>query len=415
MTAKVFFLLISIIGIVLVARLRFSPSNIIERLHVQKLLIQFLSILSFLPLAGNLYLLWNPASQSVPRTVNLIVYTLVSLYGLRIMLQISNIKDVKISNLLPLLILLQTIGLIIDDSSLISTVAFMNPFLVLPIIFLHRNFEYRFIFFHVARNSLAIWLSYLVLGVMIQPEKFLIGCRLDKCGVLGFRLSESFQGNVIGFVFSIFLGILISFVGFIIWIRIWIILSLLGLMIGGRASIFSLLIVLLIYLLLRQNIDRIQKQIIILKLIALATFITNLLFPFVLSKNTLFQDRAVLWKLSLEEISKSPLIGFGPNYWTSETNQAGIFTYSPHNLFLAIVVSGGFIGFVVSVYFFMKPVMSKNNEISLIILTMLILIFVDGFVESNINTVGVGTTQFLLTLYLFGLTNYENKKNESEL
>jgi O-antigen ligase len=248
-----------------------------------------------------------------------------------------------------------------------------------------------------------------MLALIINPEKVILPCRLDKCGILNSRISESLQGNVLGLVFAVCLAILMNSQRKSLWFTEWLVLTFISLTVGGRASISSLIIVLLLQIstLFLSHSQAIQN--IGLRVLATTSLIIASIFPFTIGKLPIFNDRKVLWDSAFSMVKGNWFFGYGPDYWVTSTSYAGNFTYSPHNLILSILVSGGLFALMLTIGVLAIPIFSKPFEVQEIILRIVVLLGFNGAIESGFNSVGVGTIQFVFIFLLFGLVQRNSK------
>ena len=361
----------------------------------------YLSTLPALTVIGNLYLVIVPSALTVPRRVNEILYTAVGVIAVSIFLRMINRDKLYFSIPVFSIVILQILAAINDLDNLTDTVSIMNPFLLLPLLFTSKIGNQKLILQILAFRTLLIWTTYLILAIAINPERVILPCRLDKCGILNSRISESLQGNVLGIVFAICIAMLMDRPSKIIWFIQWMVLTFIALTVGGRASIFSLLVVLIlnVFSVFPKHKPFIKK--VELRVLAMMSLIFAAIFPFTIGKLQVFKDRKILWDLAISMLETNWFFGYGPDYWSTTTSYSGQFTYSPHNFILAILISGGFFALVITIGVLAIPIFSKSFSVQDTFLRVLILLSLNGALESGFNSVGIGTMQFIFIFLLF--------------
>ena len=255
--------------------------------------------------------------------------------------------------------------------------------LVLPFLFISRNGVDR-----VAINSIYSLcirgIILLALGIaFIQPEKSFTSCRSDKCNVLGFVFApEGNQSNV----FSLTLGLLVALIDFK-KSYLWIITNALCLISlaefsGGRSGTIAGLGCLASIAILKLTGGRISK----IYLTFLASLCFFSLIPVIFTFNpTSFTGRASLWIKAKQLIGESILFGHGASFWirTPATFEFRA-NYSPHNMWLEILVSTGLFGLVCLSIAILISTIKCDKSIRPFALSLFSGLFVAGFSESMV-------------------------------
>lgn len=164
---------------------------------------------------------------------------------------------------------------------------------------------------------------------------------------------------------------------------------------SGTGMIGCTLVVLYILLVKDKRIDKFFKWQ-TLSVLNIAAFISIVLlrvqdrFAFIivdiLGKDLTFTGRTSLWDLALYYISKKPVFGYGitDKFLVMQSGTA----YSPHNLFLQILLTGGVFTFSLFVIYYLVSVSKLNHKIygsSNLIAVVLSIYLIVSLTESTLN------------------------------
>ncbi len=215
----------------------------------------------------------------------------------------------------------------------------------------------------------------------IQPEKSFTSCRADKCTSLGFVFApEGSQSNVI----SLTLGLLVALIDFkkkYSWILTnSICLILIAEFAGGRSGTIAGLACLISVLIFKFTKGRTSKT---YKLFLSSLCFFSLIPVFFTFNTSSFTGRSSLWIIAKQFISESILFGYGASFWIRlpATNEIQA-NYSPHNIWLEILVSTGLVGLISLFIAIAISVVKCDPNIRPFALSLLSGFFVAGFSES---------------------------------
>lgn len=119
------------------------------------------------------------------------------------------------------------------------------------------------------------------------------------------------------------------------------------------------------------------------------------------NRSTTFSGRTFLWSSAIDIIKGSPIIGYG-NTGSSIPIWGGLF--SSHNMFLEIIMSGGFVllfAFLMLTFFAASKLYRKSIIVSIIVFAFIIAYWVDGLMEVGVH------------FFYFGLLAFACSKNKS--
>lgn len=201
-----------------------------------------------------------------------------------------------------------------------------------------------------ARTALLLLLVSLAFLVAVLPDVSVADCRDDKCSYLsGEFLAIGASGNVVGlFMLGLF--------PFALWGlspgRILLAGAAIAIpldLAAGRSAMVGAGLCLLALLIdaYRRKGSRMAARLIALP--ALVGLIASL-YPLVGTFNPQdFTFRGQLWMHARSLVAASPLDGYGASYWSNRAPQSTIvYNYSPHNVWLELLVSLGIIGCVLA-------------------------------------------------------------------
>jgi len=208
----------------------------------------------------------------------------------------------------------------------------------------------------------AVCLTYAFLSGLqagLHPTYAFRTCRSDKCGPGGALYSGAFSNeNVLGLV----LALSLPFVWLALRGRIRLIVigyvAATVLLTGSRTALLAAAAALVALVVLRPSLDRadhtatspIRQFAAIAGVAAIAML--GAVLPLLPSATSGLGDRTYFWRIALDGIRTSPLIGNGGTAW-SDLYQSGRIpvsaSYSPHNQWLDVLYASGFLGLVVFV------------------------------------------------------------------
>jgi O-antigen ligase len=210
-------------------------------------------------------------------------------------------------------------------------------------------------------GAAAVCLTYAFLSALqasVHPTYAFRTCRSDKCGPGGVLYSGAFSNeNVLGLV----LALSIPFV----WLalrraRIIVIgyVTAMVLLTGSRTALLAAAAALLALVVLRPSPQRAGtvaaapvRQIQAIFGVAVIALLGAIL-PLLASVTSGIGDRTYFWRIALDGIGRSPLIGNGGAAWPRLYQSGEIpisASYSPHNQWLDVLYASGFIGLAVFV------------------------------------------------------------------
>jgi O-antigen ligase len=208
----------------------------------------------------------------------------------------------------------------------------------------------------------AVCLTYAFLSGLqagLHPTYAFRTCRTDKCGPGGALYSGAFSNeNLLGLV----LALSLPFVWLALRGRIRIIVV--GyvfatvLLTGSRTALLAVTAALVALVVLRPSLDRSDygatghiRQIAAIVGVAVIAILGAVL-PLLSSATSALGDRTYFWRVALDGIRTSPLIGNGGTAWPNlyQSGQIPVSaSYSPHNQWLDVLYASGFLGLVVFV------------------------------------------------------------------
>ena len=253
----------------------------------------------------------------------------------------------------------------------------------------------------------------LALGIAyIQPEKSFTSCRADKCNILGIVFApEGSQSNVI----SLTLGLLVALVDFK-KSYFWILTNSLCLIsiaefTGGRSGTFAGMACLISVLIFKITGGRTSGTYKVFLSSLFAFSLIPVLFTF---NPASFTGRGSLWIIAKQYISESIFFGYGASFWLRlpATNEIRA-NYSPHNIWLEIVVSTGLFGLVsLCVAIFISLVRCDVN-IRPFALSLISGFFVAGFSEAIVIPYRLIITPGFFLVFIC-LTSARSHRNENK-
>lgn len=250
----------------------------------------------------------------------------------------------------------------------------------------------------------AIALSIIMVG-LTSPSLIVAGCRLDKCSIFGETLTSPITNN------GNFLGVAVALLLPFALARAQLIQALLlagGALIlieasGSRSALIAAGVVVLAVV-ISQISDRptLGPALGLLGAIAASVTTAVVLFP-----PTFATYRGVLWQRARALLQGNELFGLGPSYWAdNEQVISGFPNYSPHNVWLELVVSGGVVlaGLIAIAGWWAVRVVSKGARPYLLLAIVAVLAI--GSLEAPLAPSKLGLTPFALLLPLIVATGY---------
>jgi len=222
-----------------------------------------------------------------------------------------------------------------------------------------------------------------LLVTLLNPVDAISRCRSDKCNVLGFVFSpEGGQSNVLSLTFGLIIATLDISRSYT-----WILansccLIALANFSGGRSGTWAGLacfISISIFKLVKRHFKYIYSIFLFL------TFLFSLA-PVIIQFNALsFTGRPILWDAAKNFISQSPYFGHGASFWIrlQATNELQA-NYSPHNVWLELLVSVGVVGTLVTILAAISSLKTIDGKLLPVAFSLLIGLLVSGFSESMI-------------------------------
>ena len=211
-------------------------------------------------------------------------------------------------------------------------------------------------------GAAAVCLTYAFLSALqasVHPTYAFRTCRSDKCGPGGALYSGAFSNeNTLGLV----LALSIPFVWLALRGRGRIIVlgyvSAIVLLTGSRTALLAAAAALLALLVLRPSIQRADdvvappaRQFRAIFGVAMIALLGAVL-PLLTAVASGIGDRTYFWRIGLEGIGRSPLIGHGGTAWPRLYQSGEIpisASYSPHNQWLDVLFASGFVGLAIFV------------------------------------------------------------------
>jgi len=175
---------------------------------------------------------------------------------------------------------------------------------------------------------------------------------------------------------------------------------------GSFVSLFSVLLILFLYLFLKLPINKILK-----KTVLLLSFIFVIIFIALIQDQlslriSYWENRNFIWKNAIEAISKKPLFGYGQeNFEISLPYQRMIRVDNTHNIFLEILVSSGTVGLFSFIIFIFLILRKSDLAIKLSIIAFLI--------RSQFNPLSI--PEIALFWFLAGLSQNQSLKFSKKL
>jgi O-antigen ligase len=218
---------------------------------------------------------------------------------------------------------------------------------------------------------------------ILNPIDAISACRSDKCNILGFIFSpDGGQSNVLSLTF----GLLVAFLDLkrnYPWILVnSICLITLANFTGGRTGTLAGMACFLSISIFKMTSKKAKK----VHALYLTSAVIFSLTPLVFVYDPLsFTGRPILWAAAKHFILEAPFFGHGASFWirlqaTSELQA----NYSPHNIWLELLVSTGVVGTLSIVVAIYSTLRNMDPKIYPIATSMLVGIFVSGFSEAMI-------------------------------
>ena len=159
--------------------------------------------------------------------------------------------------------------------------------------------------------------------------------------------------------------------------------------VGSRVTFIGLVFTLSLFFLFKKNVNFPEKIGIIILGIFFITFVYNYFMSFELLQTRMFrfyeeQDlagRDKIWDIILPEILSNPLFGLGINGYTELISKQFSKFFSPHNVFIEVLIYSGFTGLVMFLIFLFRIFITsyqifKYNFYSYPVLVFMFFIFV---------------------------------------
>ncbi len=256
-----------------------------------------------------------------------------------------------------------------------------------------------------ARVILGIVISSAVIVALVAPQLIIGLCRLDKCSIFGETLISPITNNGNFFGVAVALVLPLALNGLQRWRFVFLAVGALILVevSGSRAALLAASVVIATFLIgwLTRRPRAITR--IALSGVLAATIVTALVpFPAVFATY-----RGGLWARARDIFSGDEWFGLGPSFWSRNEQQISVFpNYSPHNVWLELAVSGGFIlvGLTIAAVWWAARIMPPTDRVGFTLL--LIGVLAIGVLESPVSPAKLGLTPFALLLPMMIASGY---------
>lgn len=240
----------------------------------------------------------------------------------------------------------------------------------------------------VANGASALVLSAVLLGTTLavfKPEAALQKCS-DKCTLVGEIFTGlSSHGNGLALLVSLSLPF--------VWLaterktRFWLVLHMLFIVAisGSRTALAAALLVVFVLCVMRVRVsgDVVKGRGASFGILtAVGVALISLIVALIPHEDTYTTGRGYLWRIALEQISASPLVGTGLTTW-SELFEDGLFgsaaAYSTHNQWMEVLLFSGILGAALLAWFTTSCLAEKGNRLALA--PLLVAVFAVGVFE----------------------------------